>query len=273
VAPRLRHVSALSSTGFGWVSGTVDARDRGTGGDLNRDFNFTHLGTFAVDVVNGAYDVKVTMGDATAAHNLMGVLLEGWLFDSVTTASNQFIVTTYRGVTVADGQLTLLLQDQGGSDPNCVINGLELTPVAKPRKFDFGTTTSPVAGGFARVANTTTYAAGTGYGWKSGTISSRDRTTGGDLKRDFNFTPLGTFAVDLPNGTYNVRITFGDATGAHDQMGISLEGVLVDTVSTALNQFVTNTYQVTVSDGQLTVLLDDVGGADANVVINGLEVL
>jgi Zn-dependent metalloprotease/fibronectin type 3 domain-containing protein len=271
VAPRLRHVAALSSTGFGWVSGTVDARDRGTGGDLNRDFNFTHFGTFAVDVVNGAYDVKVTMGDATGAHNLMGVFLEGWMFDNVTTAANQFIVTTYRGVTVADGQLTLILQDQGGSDPNCVINGLELTP-SKPRQFDFGTPTSPVAGGHVGVTNTTTYTPQLGYGWLSGTIASRDRATGTSLNRDFNFTPLGTFAVDLPNGTYSVVIVMGDATAAHDQMGVYLEGTLVDTVTTAANQFSANAYQVTVSDGQLTVKLDDLGGSDGNVVINGLEV-
>ncbi len=271
VAPRLRHVSALSSTGFGWVSGTVDARDRGTGGDLNRDFNFTHLGTFAVDVANGAYDVKVTMGDATGAHNLMGVFLEGWKFDNVTTAVNQFIATTYRGVTVADGQLTLLLQDQGGSDPNCVINGLELTP-SQPRQFDFGTPTSPVAGGHVGVSNTTTYTPQLGYGWLSGTIASRDRATGTSLNRDFDFTPLGTFAVDLPNGTYSVVIEMGDATAAHDQMGVYLEGTLVDTVTTAANQFSANAYQVTVSDGQLTVKLDDLGGGDGNVVINGLEV-
>ncbi len=272
VAPRLRHVSALSSTGYGWVSGTVEARDRGTGGDLNRDFNFTPLGTFAVTVANGAYDVKMTMGDATGAHDKMGVFLEGSKFDSATTAINQFAVKVFRGVTVADGQLTLLLDDDGGSDANCVINSLELTP-ATPRKFDFGTTSSPIAGGFVRVANTTTYTVPLGYGWLSGTISSRDRATGGDLNRDFNFTPLGTFQVTLPNGTYNVRITVGDATAAHEQMGILMEGVLKDTLSTAANQFLVKTYSVTISDGQLTVLLDDQGGGDANVVINGLEVL
>jgi fibronectin type 3 domain-containing protein len=202
----------------------------------------------------------------------MGVSLEGWLLDSVTTAANQFAVTTYHGVTVADGQLTLLLQDQGGSDANCVINALELTP-SKPMKFDFGTATSPVAGGFVAVTNTTTYTPLLGYGWLAGTITARDRGAGNSVTRDLNFTPNGTFVVDLPNGAYTVRIVMGDATAPHDQMGVSLEGALVDTVSTNTNQFSSKTYQVTVSDGQLTVQLHDLGGSDANVVINSLEVL
>jgi fibronectin type 3 domain-containing protein len=265
-------VSTLAAAGYGWVSGTIDARDRATGSDLNRDFNFTPLGTFAVNVANGAYDVKMTMGDATAAHEQMGVLLEGSKFDSASTAINQFAVKVFRGVTVADGQLTLLLDDDGGVDPNVVINSLELTP-SIPRKFDFGTTTSPVAGGFVRVANTTTYTAQLGYGWLSGTIASRDRASGSALNRDFDFTAAGTFVVNLPNGTYNVRLTVGDATAAHEQMGIFIEGVLKDTLSTAANQFLVKTYSVTVSDGQLTVLFDDQGGADLYVVVNGLEVL
>ena len=263
---------ALAAAGYGWVSGTIAARDRATGSDVNRDFNFTPLGTFAVNVANGTYDVKMNMGDATGAHDQMGVFIEGSKFDSANTAINQFAVKVFRGVTIADGQLTLLLDDEGGADANVVINGLELTP-ATPRKFDFGTTTSPVAGGFVRVANTTTYTAQLGYGWLSGTIASRDRAAGSNLNRDFNFTPLGTFQVTLPNGTYNVRLTIGDATAPHEQMAIFIEGVLKDTLSTAINQFLVKTYTVTVSDGQLTVLFDDAGGADANVVINGLEVL
>ena len=44
-----------SSVGFGWVSGSIGARDRGaSSSDLNRDFNFTSgTGSFVVDVPNG----------------------------------------------------------------------------------------------------------------------------------------------------------------------------------------------------------------------------
>src|SRR5207248_2984662 len=94
--------------------------------------------------------------------------------------------------------------------------------------FDFGTTSSPVAAGYTQVANTTTYSAGRGYGWQSGTIQAVDRGTGSDLTRDLDFTPAGTFAADVPNGTYTVTLTMGDlGPYPHDQMQISLEGVVV----------------------------------------------
>ncbi|MCP4660734.1 MAG: hypothetical protein GY856_35480, partial [bacterium] len=128
-------------------------------------------------------------------------------------------------------------------------------------RYDFGTSSSPLEPGYERVTGTTGYTAGLGYGWNAGTISHFDRRTGSDLERDFNYTALGTFLVDVPNGTYDVVVTLGDlGNHAHDQMGVYLEGTLVDTVSTAMREVHTDTYQVTVGDGQLTVLLDDLGG-------------
>ncbi|MDC0288839.1 Ig-like domain-containing protein, partial [Rubripirellula sp.] len=58
-----------SSSGFGWESGNIGVRDRGSSSsDLNRDFNFTSgTGVFVVDVANGTYDVTLTMGDASFA--------------------------------------------------------------------------------------------------------------------------------------------------------------------------------------------------------------
>src|SRR5438094_1562702 len=131
---------------------------------------------------------------------------------------------------------------------------LEERNLLSPTQFDFGTTTSPVAAGYTQVTPATTYSAAQGYGWQNGVIQADDRVTGTDLTRDFNFTTLGTFAVDLPNGTYTVTLTLGDV-GAfpHDQMQISLEGGVVDTVSTAAGQILTKSYSATVSDGQLNL--------------------
>ncbi|HUG90425.1 MAG TPA: Ig-like domain-containing protein, partial [Planctomycetaceae bacterium] len=139
-------------------------------------------------------------------------------------------------------------------------------------RFDFGTSASPVADGFLAVSHTTAYSAQSGHGWQSGTVRSVDRTSGTALTRDLNFTELAVFAVDVPGGTYHVTLTMGD-TGAfgHDLMGVFLEGVHLDTVSTAPWEVVTRTYEIDVLDGQLTLLLDDLGGSDKNVVINGLE--
>ena len=70
-----------------------------------------------------------------------------------------------------------------------------------------------------------------------------------------------------------VTLLMGDALTGHDQMGVSFEGTQVDIVTTALGQWVTRTYAVTVSDGQLTFRLRDLGGADANAVINSMDIV
>ncbi|MHC4406637.1 MAG: Ig-like domain-containing domain, partial [Planctomycetota bacterium] len=113
-----------------------------------------------------------------------------------------------------------------------------------------------------------------GYGWQSGPVDSKERVTGTDLTRDLDFAPLLIFAVDVPAGTYEVTLTMGDTGSfAHEQMGVSLEGVSVGTVDTAAGEIQTLFHSgVRVGDGQLTVRLEDYGGSDPNVVINGLEV-
>jgi hypothetical protein len=58
---------------------------------------------------------------------------------------------------------------------------------------------------------------------------------------------------------------------AHDQMAVFLEGVQVDTVTTARGQFSVKTYAVSVGDGQLTLQLKDLGGTDIYVMINALD--
>jgi hypothetical protein len=140
--------------------------------------------------------------------------------------------------------------------------------------LDFGTASSPVASGYTQVTQSTNYGAAQGYGWQSGAIVGLDRGTGTDLTRDLNYTSIGTFAVDVPNGSYSVTLTTGDMGAAqHDQMGIFLEGTQVDTVSTAAGQIVTRTYTVTVADGQLNLQMKDLGGSDPNITIEGLDVV
>jgi len=80
---------------------------------------------------------------------------------------------------------------------------------APPLRYDFGTLTSPVEPGYARVGNGTTYTPAAGYGWFSGAVAAVDRAGGEALIRDFNSTPLGTFVVDVADGTYEVTITCG----------------------------------------------------------------
>ena len=141
------------------------------------------------------------------------------------------------------------------------------------RRFDFGSSKSPLEPGYQQVAEKTKYPAALGYGWQSGKISSADRKTGTALDCDLNLTPRGTFAVDVPNGTYRVEAQLGDAGNyQHDQMGLSLEGIPVDPVTTAARTLVWQTHNVLVADGKLTLELSDLGGQDKNVAIAGLVV-
>jgi hypothetical protein len=159
-----------------------------------------------------------------------------------------------------------------GTPSTAVLTILDNDVLIVPTRFDFGTAASPVASGYAQVTEDMTFSAARGFGWQSGAISSRDRGTGNALTRDLHLTRQGTFAVILANGTYTVTVTMGDASVPHDRMGVSLEGVQVDEVNTAAREFVTRSYPVTISDGQLTLALRDLGGSDSNAVINALEI-
>jgi fibronectin type 3 domain-containing protein len=256
--------------GYGWLNGTVQARDRGVGTALLRDFNFLHMGYFSLYLEDNVYDLSLTFGDATGAHDTMSVALQAQGAGSLSTAANQFVRRTYPAC-VVDNRLRIYLVDGGGKDPNLVLNAVEIMPRSQPR-YDFGTTTSPVAQGYQQVTPATTYASWRGYGWTAGTLSSRDRATTDDLQRDFVFGTQAEFAVDMLDGYYDVLVTMGDATAAHDAMAVMLEGNLVDTVSSAAGEVMTRTYRVRVTSGQLNLALADQGGRDANVVINGLEI-
>jgi hypothetical protein len=140
-------------------------------------------------------------------------------------------------------------------------------------RFDFGTATSPVAQGYTRVTHADRFDAAVGYGWQVGSVFSISRSAGTDLTRDVNYTRDATFAVNLANGEYDVIVTLGDTGQPHDQIGVFLEGVSVDSVTTATGTTVARTYRTSVSDAQLTLRLADLGGSDPWVMINGLDVV
>jgi subtilisin family serine protease/fibronectin type 3 domain-containing protein len=140
-------------------------------------------------------------------------------------------------------------------------------------RFDFGTASSPVAPGYVGHPANHRYNAGDGYGWQSGSVYGIDRRIGNDLRRDFNYTKNATFAVDLPNGEYDVIVTLGDTAAAHDQVEVHLEGVPVDVVSTASGETIARTYRVGIGDAQLQVGLVDLGGSDIWAMIVALDVV
>lgn len=139
--------------------------------------------------------------------------------------------------------------------------------------FDFGTAKSPVAPGATRYTGTA-YNTTQGYGWLNlGSIKGVDRGTSNPLTRDFHQGPGGQFLVDLPNGTYDVSITVGDAKAAHDRMAVWLQGTQVTAnISTSTVQFLTRTFQVNVTDGQLNMGLSDTGGTKNGFALNALAI-
>ena len=142
-----------------------------------------------------------------------------------------------------------------------------------PTRFDFGTAGSPVQAGYTRATETDRLEWYTGWGWSTGAVASRTRAAGSALTRDFNLTRKAVFSVAVPYGVYDVTATFGDASFAHDQMRVSIEGTVVDTISTAKGVFATRTWRTrTDRSGTLDVLIEDTGGTDANAVVNALEV-
>jgi subtilisin family serine protease/fibronectin type 3 domain-containing protein len=139
-------------------------------------------------------------------------------------------------------------------------------------RFDFGNSTSPVAANYTQVTSAHRYDETRGWGWSEGSVYSLARS-GDALTSDFNYTTNATFAMDVPNGEYDVIVTLGESLGGHDDMGVFLEGLQVDSVTTAPGQFAVNTYRASVSDGQLSLGLRDLGGSDSWVMINGLDIV
>ena len=94
-----------------------------------------------------------------------------------------------------------------------LIKGTEEIPVEGLKKFDFGPPNSAVMPGFARVSKSNAYDKGAGFGWLPGGEFGRDfdiyeilgrHRPPDDLCRDAVMPRLAKFAIDLPDGDYQV---------------------------------------------------------------------
>ncbi len=139
--------------------------------------------------------------------------------------------------------------------------------------FDFGTNASPVASGFVGIGSDSVYREDVGYGWDA-TVQPIDdgASLGDDLERDLHaWGAARTFMVDLDSGVYDITLYLGEknANALHEDVGITLEGKLVETVSSPAGEVVRRTYErVAVVDGQLSLMLD----APTAWAINGFEI-
>ncbi|MEK3886816.1 rhamnogalacturonan lyase family protein [Bacillus sp. FSL K6-3431] len=137
--------------------------------------------------------------------------------------------------------------------------------VSNNLKFDFGSSTSPVAEGYTQVTNTMIYSEDRGFGINK-SIANRDRGNPDDLRRDFVIDGNYEFKVDVPNGEYLVKILAGDEI-AFNRSSFSIEGVSYGSISSSTGNYAELSPNVVVSDGQLNVLIGDNGR------INALEVI
>ncbi|WP_275426025.1 MULTISPECIES: hypothetical protein [Microbacterium] len=135
--------------------------------------------------------------------------------------------------------------------------------------FDFGGPSTPVAAGWLGVNPGTAYSAAQGYGFITAPAANGFRDRGGDdlLRRDFTIGNTSAFAVDVPNGTYEVTTWAGDLI-AGNATSFDIEGTAFAgprTSSGAIHEQFFPT--ITVADGQLNVR---VTGGDGR--INGIRV-
>ncbi len=143
-----------------------------------------------------------------------------------------------------------------------------------PLRFDFQKAGSPVEKGFTEVNCGTLHSAKTGYGWATACHDERDRGRGTALTRDFVFDAKPrVFRVNVPNGTYAVKVYLGDMSGGHDKMTVSAEGVVkVNAVTTKGSEVKECTFEAVVADGVLDLEFKDSGGGNEHWTCPGLAI-
>jgi len=123
---------------------------------------------------------------------------------------------------------------------------------ATPRlnfKFDFGP--GVVASGYKQVVSTDLYDKAKGYGFEPDSkVTCLDRLSSRSdrLKSDFctSDKPFH-FSVALPEGNYQVRVTFGDAeAGTQTTVKAELRRLMLERVHTRPGEFVTHTFAVNI---------------------------
>src|SRR6185312_11093951 len=142
-------------------------------------------------------------------------------------------------------------------------------------QFQFESKGAPVSPGYVGVA-ATPYSASLGYGWSASSTVFADQRWApsiSPLNRGFNYGTDGTFLDDLPDCTYNFSATLGAAADTRDSVSLWAQGKLVASgLSTGAGHFTTQTFPVTVTNGQLALRLADLKGTDPYFAINNLTI-
>lgn len=147
-----------------------------------------------------------------------------------------------------------------------------LTP-ATSFHLDLNTTVSPTESGTTHVP-LVQYAASRGYGWTNlSGMSATDRSFSDLLARDFHSGVDSTFHVDLPAGSYDLRVILGDASALRDQVSVYANGTLLaSNITTQAGQFARPAFKVDVGSNGLDLRLVDTGGASTTFALGGIDI-
>ena len=113
------------------------------------------------------------------------------------------------------------------------------------------------------------------FAWTNeyGIKAAVDYGTPDPLTRDGVVGRTAAFWVDLPDGTYDVTATLGDAAQPRDRMQIWVEPQgIVATVTTMAGQFARPTFQATVTNGLLVLVFLGGSGAHPDFTLDALEI-
>ena len=157
----------------------------------------------------------------------------------------------------------------GPSTPKAIIPQSQLYSTSGPPtgfavKINYQPAPSPVPAGYLKDDGAVYGARGNGYtyGWNVVTPDTRDRnaTNSPDQRYDtLNHmqkpaNPNAVWEIDVPNGTYTVRIISGDPNHFDGVFRVAAEGVLtVSGTPTTSTRWIEGTKTATVTDGRLTV--------------------
>lgn len=260
-----------SANGYGFV-GSQSGMTRAPGNipsGMENLYNDQIMGetTFKSRIPNGTYCVTVYYGSWNTGFgtrfNIEGV-------DSGALASTE--PSEYSAiVTVTDKMLDIGIS-KGSKTYGGYISGLEITEAPAPKyKFDFGD--GNVQDGYEAVTSSTAYSVKTGYGFIGDIPAGMTRGPGNvpsgmDNLYGDQLNGTGTFAANIPNGTYDVTVHYGSWN-----TGFGTRYIIEGTDSGALSATDAATYvaRVAVTDGVLNVEIQT-GNKTYGGYINGLEI-
>ena len=143
---------------------------------------------------------------------------------------------------------------------------------AKLYNYDLGSLGSSVEANWTLISPTTT---GDVF-WSGAEVKAADRGSRNgvnNINRDIIYgSARTTLNHKIANGVWEITINMGDLTVAHDNMAVRAEGRLLGlNVNSKAGEFPYVKGEVTVTDGQLNIDFDDMGGEDSSWAITRLS--